>query len=78
MRSTPTRKRMKVGDFVKWYELYHDVYIVRDAGYGIIIGKTVYDYWDPPVITFEVFRSKYHDKMFFEAHQLEAFDDEGG
>ena len=35
----------KVGDLVKWYELYADA-IVKDAGSGVVMNKREINYYD--------------------------------
>ncbi len=63
---------MKIGDLVKWYELYDDMSIVKDAGFGIIVKKYVHEQFDPPIETFVVLRSNHDDEMVFERYCLEV------
>jgi hypothetical protein len=64
------RKKMKKGYLIKWYELYGDIYIVRDSGMGIIMnviethGEKVY----------QVYRLKEKDKRNFYYHEIELIN----
>ncbi len=66
----------KKGDLIKWYEYYADGFMVRDAGYGIIIRKT-------PLPTrcgihtglYRVFRMSYSDVTTFSGNEMEKVYD---
>ena len=62
---------IKIGDFVKWYLMYNDVSIVKETGYGLVLGRNERMYGDFAYITYLVLRSQYNDKMHFENPYLE-------
>ena len=59
--------KFKIGELVKWYELYGDVYIVKDQGLGMIVSQT--QFYDSKI--FKVHRIKHNDCVFFEAANLQ-------
>jgi len=66
-------KLINPGDLVKWYEVYGDVHITKDWGYGIVVKKSIanYGFSSGPVTSYRVYREKYQDIMFFEEHCIE-------
>jgi len=61
------RNKVKVGDFVKWYELYGDVHIVKCHGFGFVLKEI--NYYQTKM--FEVYRIKQKDKKKFRYFEVE-------
>ena len=62
-----------IGDFVKWFETYGDVYITKDEGTGVIVSINKLEYFSEPYYSYKVFRIKKNDYMIFEDHNLQKF-----
>ena len=62
--------KFESGDLVKWIEEYADGGIVKDAGIGIIVGSQQYKYKNHAYNTYEIYRNKHSDKMFFEERNV--------
>jgi len=65
---------LEIGSLVKWFEPYADG-IVKDAGTGIIINSFSHKFYNKSITTYEVYRTKYNDKMRFEEYELEIKND---
>ncbi len=65
----------KIGDLVKWYELYADQ-IVKDAGSGIIMNKKNVNYHDGSYenIIYNVYRFKHSDVFSFIDYNVELLE----
>ena len=61
--------KFKVGDLIKYYELYGDVYIVKSAGYGIITEKKECNHGDEITLVYTVLAKG--KKYYLESHQIE-------
>tara|TARA_R100000152_G_C6762831_1_gene187157 strand:- start:1220 stop:1438 length:219 start_codon:yes stop_codon:yes gene_type:complete len=70
---------VKVGDLVKWYELYADA-IVKDAGSGIIMSKRDINYHDGAYenVIYDVYRFKCSDIHAFMDHNIEPLGVDNG
>jgi len=64
----------EIGSFIKWLEPYADG-IVKDAGTGIVLKVFSHDFYGRKIMTYEVYRTKYNDKMRFEEYELEEIND---
>jgi hypothetical protein len=64
--------KYKVGELVKYYKLYGDIYIVRDTGYGVITEFNEYVYGDEisKIYTLLISGKISH----FEEHQIEKIE----
>tara|TARA_A100001015_G_C14839850_1_gene652043 strand:- start:268 stop:486 length:219 start_codon:yes stop_codon:yes gene_type:complete len=58
----------KVGDLVKWYELYADQ-IVKDAGTGVVMNVRNINYYDGS------YKNKIYDVYRFQRSDIHAFID---
>ena len=49
-----------VGDLIMWYEPYADGDITKDAGYGIVLSKSTYEFGftDGPYTNYKICRYK--------------------
>jgi len=65
----------KVGDLVKWYELYADE-IVKDAGAGLVMNHRNINYFNGQYENklYHVYRFKHSDIMTFIDHNLEKLE----
>ena len=61
--------KYKVGELVKYYVLYGDVYIVKESGYGMITECNSYCYGDENTIVYTLLTNG--KKQNFEEHELE-------
>ena len=70
---------IKVGDLVKWYELYADA-IVKDVGSGLVMAKRNINYHDGMYknIIYDVWRFKKSDLKSFVDHNIEALETTDG
>jgi 5'(3')-deoxyribonucleotidase len=70
---------VKVGDLVKWYELYADA-IVKDVGNGVVIKKQDINYHDGMYenIIYDVYRFKCSDIHRFMDHNVELLENKNG
>ena len=59
---------VKVGELVKWYELYADQ-IVKDAGTGIVMNVRNINYYDGS------YKNKIYDVYRFQRSDIHAFID---
>jgi len=62
-----------VGDLVKWYELYGDIHITRDAGLGVILEIMDVCYGSDKQTIYKVYRSEKQDTIMLEEHCIEKF-----
>jgi hypothetical protein len=66
----------KVGDLVKWYELYADDTIVKDAGTGIVMKIKNMNYYGGDGThknkLYDVYRFKHGDTHSFIDYNIEA------
>ena len=64
-----------VGDLVKWFEIYSDIDIIRDAGSGTVIKKQkVTNPYDPyGTIRYRVFCHKLGDTRWFVKPYIEKY-----
>jgi len=69
----------KVGDLVKWYELYADA-IVKDVGSGLIMAKRDVNYHDGMYknVIYDVWRFKCADLKSFVDHNIEPLGANNG
>ncbi len=69
----------KVGDLVKWYELYADA-IVKDAGSGVVMNKREINYHDGSYenTIYDVYRFKSSDVKSFMDHNIEPLEARNG
>ena len=69
----------KVGDLVKWYELYADA-IVKDVGSGIVLNKKDINYHDGMYknVIYDVYRFKCTDICRFMDHNVELLEKHNG
>ncbi len=58
------------GELVKWFENYHDGDIVKDVGLGIILSSSKVSYENLHHISYEIYRNKHNDKMFFHEQDI--------
>ena len=67
----------KVGDLVKWYELYADDTIVKDAGSGIIMKVKNMNYYGGIYKNklYDVYRFKYSDIHSFIDYNIEKLEE---
>lgn len=66
----------KEGDLIKWYEYYSDGFMVRDAGYGIVVKNTVLPtYYNDNVSLYRVFRMSHSDIITFSGNEMEKVYD---
>ena len=63
----------QVGDLIKWYELYGDIHVVRDAGIGIILEIMEICYGDLKQTIYKVYRNEKQDTLMLEEHCIEKF-----
>ena len=69
---------MKIGDLVKWYELYGDISIVRDSGLGIVTSKIkIWRHEQNDTYIFKVYRFNKNDLFNFEKDNLEYLSEIG-
>lgn len=61
--------KFEVGEIVKYYVLYGDVYIVKESGIGIITERNSYSYGDENTIVYTLLAGG--KKQNFEEHQIE-------
>ena len=61
----------EIGAIVHWLEPYADG-IVKDAGTGIVLKTFSHDFYTKSITTYEVYRTKYNDKMRFEEYELKT------
>ena len=66
------RNKVKEGDFVKWYELYGDIHIVKCHGLGFVLKETSYC----QTKMFEVYRIKQKDKRVFRYFEVEKIKEQ--
>ena len=66
----------QIGDLIKWYELYGDIHIVRDAGIGIILETMDICYGEHNQTIYKVFRNEKQDSIMLEEHCIEKFEGE--
>ena len=70
----------KVGDLVKWYELYGDYTIVKDAGSGIVMRIKSMNYYGGDGThknkLYDVYRFKHGDISSFIDHHIEKLEDD--
>jgi hypothetical protein len=71
---------VKVGDLVKWYELYADETIVKDAGSGIIMKVKDMNYYggDYKNKLYDVYRFKHSDIFSFIDYNVEKLENNNG
>ena len=69
----------KIGDLVKWYDLYADM-IVKDAGSGIVINAKDTNYHGGTYENkiYHVYRFKHNDIQSFIDHNLESLEAQNG
>ena len=69
----------KVGDLVKWHELYAEQ-IVKDAGSGLVIDKRDVNYYDGSYknIIYDVYRFKHSDIFSFLDSNIEPLEAQRG
>jgi len=69
----------KVGDLVKWYDLYADA-IVKDAGSGLIINAKDANYYAGVYENkiYHVYRFKHNDIRTFIDHNIELLEKQDG
>ena len=60
----------KIGDLVKWQDVYDD-YIVKDAGLGIIMGIKEYEHEKNTYSVYEVYRTEHEDILSLGSERLE-------
>ncbi len=66
----------KEGDLIKWYEYYSDGFMVRDAGYGIVVKNTVLPtHYNDNVSLYRVFRMSHSDIITFSGNEMEKVYD---
>ena len=63
----------QTGDLIKWYELYGDIHITKDAGLGIILESMEICYGDSKQIIYKVYRNEKQDTIMLEEHCIEKF-----
>ena len=65
----------KVGELVKWYELYADE-IVKDAGTGLVMNYRNINYFNGKYENklYQVYRFKHHDIMTFVDRNIEILE----
>ena len=63
----------KVGDLIKWYDLYYDIQVAKDAGLGVIVDITEICYGDMKQVLYRVYRSEKQDTIVLEEHCIEKF-----
>ena len=64
-----------IGQLIKWYELYADGYLVRDAGNGIVLNIDSRSYPGyEPYSMYTVYRTKHNDTMIFPITELEQIN----
>ena len=66
----------EVGELVKWYELYGDIYIAKDSGMGIVVDVTDICYGDCRQTLYRVFSAKTGSTLILEEHCLEKIKKE--
>lgn len=69
----------KVGDLVKWYELYADE-IVKDAGTGLVMNHRGVNYFNGKYENklYHIYRFKHSDIMTFIDRNLEKLEQNNG
>ena len=69
----------KVGDLVKWYELYADQ-IVKDAGTGVVMNVRNINYYDGSYKNkiYDVYRFQRSDIHAFIDYNIEKLEDQNG
>ena len=65
---------LEIGSLVKWFEPYADG-IIKDTGTGIVLNSRSHKFGNKTIATYEVYRTKYNDKMRFEEYELEIKND---
>ena len=65
-----------VGDLIMWYEPYADGDITKDAGYGIVLSKSTYEFGftDGPYTNYKICRYKHSDIMTFSEYELKRVE----
>ncbi len=74
-KRTVNDENIKIGQLIKWYELYAEGYLVKDAGNGIVLKV---DKMSHPGIEsynlYTVYRNKHNDTMKFPISELEQIE----
>jgi|19_taG_2_1085344.scaffolds.fasta_scaffold02634_4 hypothetical protein len=73
-----SEKEFEVGDLVEWYEPYADGFAIKDAGKGIILEKSKFDFSfvsKNEYTNYKVFRNKHSDTMYFESRELQKIEE---
>ena len=65
--------KFKVGDLIKWYELYGDIFIIKDVGFGIIVSTIDVCYGKDKQTIYKVHRVEKKDTIMLEEHCIEKF-----
>jgi|19_taG_2_1085344.scaffolds.fasta_scaffold59534_4 hypothetical protein len=60
----------KSGEIVRWIEDYAEGDIAKDSGVGIILSSRQISYQHFNHTTYEIYRNKHNDKMFFEERNI--------
>ena len=71
-RAIITDAEFYVGQLVKWYELYADGFLTKDAGYGLVIKINEHAHLGKTYHSYVVFRNKHSDTMTFSLNELET------
>jgi hypothetical protein len=61
----------KIGDLVRWFELYADGFACIDTGMGIILEKRDISCDTKLYTQYHIYRTKHNDKMYFSFKELE-------
>jgi len=68
--------KFKVGDLVRWFELYGDVWITKDTGLGVIMEIMDVCYGDAVSTLYRVYRSEKQDSVMLEEHCVQMLEKE--
>ena len=63
----------QVGDLIKWYEVYGDLYITKATGLGIVTEITEVCFGKQEQIAYRVYRSEKQDIIMLDEHCIEKF-----
>ena len=71
VRALSNSPKYAIGELVKWYELYADGFLTKDAGYGLVLKVHETTFLAEPHFTVLIYRTKHADTMTFAINEIE-------
>ena len=62
---------MKVGELIRWYEMFGDLMIVKNTGLGVILSKQEMKYGGEGLLLYKVYRPSTQDTIALEECYIE-------